>query len=515
MWNTLWLKNNKNEHMKYMNHKLYERKQYITFAVSIVASMAMVFSGCKKFLDVQPKDKVPQAELFNNEQGFKDALTGIYLGMDKVPGKGNYFGLYTSDLSMGLMSTLAYDYDNATATNAGTNGAFFNNAVYYNYADALVKPEIEAIWSEMYTNIANINNILSQIDGKQSVFTGDNFTRVKGEAIALRALFHFDLARMFGQSPVTGMNAKAIPYVTKFGVTSVPFATLQNVLDSCLADLSSAKDLLAKTDTSGVVKAVEDPFKSYTQNHLNYWAVEALMARVYLYKGDQDNADKYAKAVIGSNKFPLITSNVAAANNAVRDRTFSQEHVFSVYCSNVKTYNFDLFDKTSNGTHLRLQPAGKTSVYATGTGSVNDFRYISWFDNNQANVNVPSKYFQDNNLPYHLQNIVPVIRASEMYYISAEVANTKGDITSGTSMLNKVRLARGLTALNAAGISNSDSLSKEIMREYKKEFIAEGQTFFYYKRLNKDLKLVTNTTAVVPADVYVFPLPDKEKEYNH
>jgi hypothetical protein len=249
-------------------------------------------------------------------------------------------------------------------------------------------------------------------------------------------------------------------------------------------------------------------------NHLNYWAVEALLARVYLYKGDYDNAEKYARAVIGTNKFPLISSNVASATNIVRDRTFSQEHLFSVYSTNIRTYNGDLFDKSGTATPLRLLPAGKNTVYTTGSGSANDYRYISWFDNSQAAANVPSKFFQDNNLPYDLQGIVPVIRVSEMYYIAAECANKKNDITTGANLLNNVRLARGLNALNAAGITNTDSLSTEIMREYQKEFIQEGQTFFYYKRLNKDLKLVTGTTAVVPANVYVFPLPDKEKEYN-
>ena len=101
-----------------------------------------------------------------------------------------------------------------------------------------------------------------------------------------------------------------------------------------------------------------------------------------------------------------------------------------------------------------------------------------------------------------------------MYYIAAEAAVAKGDIAGGTNFLNSVRRARGLTALNSAGITNADSISKEIMREYRKEFIQEGQTFFYYKRLNKDLKQVTATTATIPADVYVFPVPDKEKEYN-
>ena len=482
--------------------------------VIVLMLMIILTTGCKKFLDVPPKDKVPQSTLFNDQQGFKDALIGVYLGMDK-PANGANYGLYTTNLSMGMLSTMAWNYNMATTPNAGVGSAFYNNVVYYIYADAQVKQEIAGIWGGMYNNIANLNNILKEIDDKRSVFTGDNFNRIKGESIALRALFHFDLVRMFGKPPLAGGNEKAIPYVTQFKVTPTPFSTLTAALDSCIADLLIAKELLTNTDTSSVLKAAQDPFTSYTQNHLNYWAVQALLARVYLYKGDIDNADKYAKAVIGTNKFPLITSNIASATNIIRDRTFSQEHLFSVYSSNIKNYNGDLFNKSS-GVPLYLSLAGKNAVYTTGSGNASDYRYYSWFDNSQATspINVPSKFFQDNNLPYELQGIVPVVRASEMYYIAAECAAKKSDINSGVSLLNNVRLARGLNALNAAGISNTDSLSAEIMREYQKEFIQEGQTWFYYKRLNKDLKQVTSTTAVIPADVYVFPIPDKEKEYN-
>jgi hypothetical protein len=498
-----------------MNNKLMANTGNCFPKLTLIAitAMIMVFvSGCKKFLDLPPKDQVPQSTLFKDEQGFKDALIGVYLGMDKPQYGGNY-GLYTTNLSMGMMSTLAYNYDNATVSNVGTGGAFYNNVVYYVYLDGQVRQEIDGIWGGMYNNIANLNNILIQIDSKKDVFHGDNFNRIKGETIALRALFHFDLARMFGQPPSTGSAAKAIPYITQFTVKSTPFVTLQTALDSCIADLIAAKNILATADTSAVLKAIDDPFTSYTQNHLNYWAVQALLARVYLYKGDFENADKYAKAVIGSNKFPLITSNVAAASRIPRDRTFSQEQLFSVYTTNIKDYN-GLFDKSS-GVPLRLLPAGKDLMYKTGSGNASDYRYTSWFDNNQAATNVPSKFFQDNSLPYELQGIVPVIRVSEMYYIAAECANKKNDISAGASFLSNVRLARGLNALNAAGITTTDSLSTEIMREYQKEFIQEGQTFFYYKRLNKNLKQVTGTTATIPADVYVFPIPDKEKEYNH
>ena len=500
-----------------MNYNQYKKNfaainGYIPAMALII--MTLLMAGCKKFLDVPPKDKIPQSALFIDQQGFKDALIGVYLGMDKSA-SGGVYGLYTTDLSMGMLSTMAWNYDNATTPNVGVGSAFYNNVAYYVYADAQVKQEITGIWGAMYNNIANLNNILTQIDEKQTAFTGDNFNRVKGESIALRALFHFDLVRMFGQPPLAGANEKAIPYVTQFAIKPTPFSTVNAVLDSCIKDLLAAKELLGNADTSSILKAANDPFTSYTQNHLNYWAVQALLARVYLYKGDLDNADKYAKAVIGSNKFPLITSNVASTTNIIRDRTFSQEHLFSVYSSNIKNYNADLFDRSGSAIPLRLLPAGKNAVYTTGSGNASDYRYNSWFDNNVTATNVPSKFFQDNNLPYELQGIMPVMRASEMYYVAAECANKKADINGGVSLLNKVRQARGLNALNAAGITNTDSLSTEIMREYQKEFIQEGQAWFYYKRLNKDLKQVTSTTAVIPQDVYVFPIPDKEKEYNH
>src|SRR5215213_9116998 len=73
---------------------------------------AILLAGCNKFLDVPPKDQVPQSVLFSDEQGFKEALTGVYIALDK-PAAGGFFGLYTSNLSMGMVSTMAYDYDNA------------------------------------------------------------------------------------------------------------------------------------------------------------------------------------------------------------------------------------------------------------------------------------------------------------------------------------------------------------------------------------------------------------------
>lgn len=470
--------------------------------------LLFTFCGCKKFLELPVKDKVPQEALFGDEQGFMDALTGVYLGMDK-PTSITTKGLYTNSLSIGMLSVMVNNYTNASSS-ALVEG-LYSNISRYDYNQDGVKQEIGGIWSGMYNNIANLNNLLNNIDAKANVFSRDNYHRVKGEALSMRALFHFDLARLFGQSPLTGLNVQAIPYMTKFTSKASPFITLNAVLDSCILDLNQARSILAKTDTTALKQGSLDLFSGYTQNHMNYWANQALLSRVYLYKGDYANAMANAKQVISSNKFPLSTTNVAVATASIRDRLFSKELIFSLYSTKVNIINEGLFN-VSSGTPLQLDATTKKAIY--GTGDPIDWR-LSWFDNNTKAVNVPSKFFQNPGIPYAMQNIVPVIRISELYYIVAECANELGDLPTGLSYLNKVRNARGLNSLTATEVPDGSTLAAEISKEYKKEFIQEGQTYFYYKRLNKDLKIESGTTAIVPPNVYVFPIPDKEIENNH
>ncbi|SMC87436.1 RagB/SusD family nutrient uptake outer membrane protein [Pedobacter nyackensis] len=497
-----------------MNQKTQQKRGRITilkFGYFVLFSLALIGTGgCSKMLDLPARDKFPQDILFKDEQGFIDALTGIYIGMDK-PNNGPTEGLYTNNLTAGMLSIMAYNYTNASSSSASSG--LYANASRYNYEDSGVKKEIAGIWAGMYNNIANLNNLLRHIDEKRGLFTRDNFYRVKGEALALRALFHFDLARLFGQPPLTGADAPAIPYITKFDIQTKQFVSLNMAVDSCIADLQSAKTLLSQTDTTALKMGSHDLFSSYTQNHMNYWATQALLARAYQYKGDHTNAIKAAQALIGSNKFPLITTNVASSSNTTRDRLFSQELVFSLYSNKVTNINNSLFNIPN--TALTLAATNKDLIYKGSTGSATDYRYISWFDANTPGVNVPSKLFQDAKLPYFLQNNIPLLRISEMYYIAAESAGRAGDLGAALSYLNRVRVSRGLTDLTTTTVIDQEILYDEIMKEYKKEFIQEGQTFLYYKRWNKDLAAVTGTTVIVPKGAYVFPIPDKEIEYNH
>lgn len=102
--------------------------------------------------------------------------------------------------------------------------------------------------------------------------------------------------------------------------------------------------------------------------------------------------------------------------------------------------------------------------------------------------------------------LLPVIRMSEVYYIMCEyLAET--DLPRAISLLNTLRLARGTTELSTS-LTKDEFLSR--MRiDATREFIAEGQTFYLYKRLNGDMY-----NGEYPINMsggkYVIPLPDSE-----
>lgn len=68
-------------------------------------------------------------------------------------------------------------------------------------------------------------------------------------------------------------------------------------------------------------------------------------------------------------------------------------------------------------------------------------------------------------------------------------------------------MARNLTRLNVLPAD----FYQELIQEYRREFLGEGQLFFLYKRLNRPTILFSLVDAVAEK-VYTFPLPLSETE---
>ena len=135
---------------------------------------------------------------------------------------------------------------------------------------------------------------------------------ILGEMYGVRALVHFDLFRLFCPAPVTqSIRDSAIPYVTRYPDLQPSYQNAPAFMDSVIVDMTRAQSLLAVVDTvfnrrqntsiysrvrsdgRGLVDAPDD-FFLYRATRMNYFAANALLARMYLYNGDEENAYKNA-----------------------------------------------------------------------------------------------------------------------------------------------------------------------------------------------------------------------------
>src|SRR6186997_2690833 len=130
----------------------------------LAAALIMVsLTGCKKWLDTAPPLQVDENIVLSTEQGFKEALNGVYLQMGNT-------SVYGRDMTFGLMSVLGRSYDTTIST--ATANLYYQGA-RYNFQDPEVKATFNAIWNNLYISIANLNNVLANVESRKDVFTGN------------------------------------------------------------------------------------------------------------------------------------------------------------------------------------------------------------------------------------------------------------------------------------------------------------------------------------------------------
>jgi hypothetical protein len=459
----------------------------------VLAALTFTQVSCEKYLDVTPKSSISEKQIFETEIGFQQALSGVYAELSTA-------SLYGDRLSLGFVSALAQNY------NMTTTGAPYKETTALNYTSTEVVSHLKTIWNQGYKSIAGINNILNHTVSNRNVLSNSNYALIRGEALGLRAYVHFDLLRLFGPHP--SASGKAIPYETTVDNFATVPGTTTEVLTAVLKDLEEAAQLLAGEDP------VRTSSVSSRQIKMNYFAVKALEARVRLYMGDKAGAHEAASIVVAAQKFPFVDVSKVSASAAVKDRLFKSELVFGLRSRNIQNWADGYFRyKLNTGYSLRREDRDMILLYENST---TDIRKQYLFEYDQLVV-YPSKFWQTYVLTTNesstsdarLDQLVPMIRISEMYYILAE---TDQSVEKSVEYLNKVRGARAILPLATNYVDNSTILNEEIQKEYQKEFYGEGQLFFYYKR-NQSANMQFRSTPMISSD-YVLPIPQDELEYN-
>lgn len=234
-------------------------------------------SSCKKFLDTKPRDFVSPENYFNTEAEVQRALNGVYNRLVDTFGR-----LYQRGLWSYFAVSDEFFYSNISSNNLKVHDFDAGNL------------DVSRLWEGCYQGIDRANQVIANVDKAQiDKSKRDNF---KGQALFLRAYFHFLLVTNYGDIPL-----KLTPTSSPTD-EPLPRSPIAEVYAQIVADMKAAEEKVLPID-----QVVSNEVVSKT-------AVQAVLARVYLKMGGAPLNDvaKYGDALVYAEK--VITSGKHALN---------------------------------------------------------------------------------------------------------------------------------------------------------------------------------------------------------
>lgn len=226
----------------------------------LFAGMLLSLGSCVKKLDLRPQDFVEPDAYYRTAEQLNVALTGVY---------DNLGVLYSNPIHF----RFGFEGDEHWyVKNSPLSGLHV-----YDYTAA--HPDFQSVWSNLYIGIGRANYLLANIDKNPEIDAALR-SKVRGEALFLRAYYYFMLVQSFGGVPLVLQPPASLNDV------DVPRATAKEVYERIIADMTEAEKLVAPIQELGF------------SGRVNKSAVRGMLARVCLHMAGHPVKDvsKYAEA---------------------------------------------------------------------------------------------------------------------------------------------------------------------------------------------------------------------------
>jgi len=490
----------------------------ILYSIALAALLIGVSAGCSKSdLNLYPNNAIATQQAFTTPAGVTEDVLGMYAGLRT---SGSYFVGGTWNIIADVLA------DNAVLDQVGRQSL---KTPYYNYT--YNSTSTYGLFTGGYTIIRRANAILENIG---SIAPGAFRDDATGQAYAVRALVYFDMSRVYSKTYLNATPSDyTLPYVTTTDATNVPPSEpLQGFYNKVIADLVSAKALINPTSVN-------------TNIQMNKEAVEGLLSRVYLYKGD------YANCILEANNALGATPNLPsiASFNAVWIDDPSADHavlfkVKNTSIDNINTQGVNYYQFTSRPSAGSTQN-GYKSEYLPDFGlynmyAANDVRKTSYFQTNYYNGTLYNHIikYAGRSGPPELGIGIPnpntsnpagvvdgkVLRTAEVLLNRMEAEYRTGATTAAIADLVLLKSNRytGYTAAADQALTGTAILT-EILKQRRLELAFEGDRFWDLKRLNLPVQRSNNgekfdgtgtppTVLTLAAGDYRFQLPYPQSE---
>ena len=445
--------------------------------------LAIVASSCQKALDLKPTDSILEEVAITTVSDLEQATLGAYAALAQE--------------NILYVNTLMSDESRLSNENTG-QGQF---AYKWQHSSDIGGDDLTAHWTTSYRVIDRANKALTAASNMMGTNPADESrkNRFKGELLALRAIAHFDLFRLYskGYEP-SDLSVPVVISPIPADKSAYPSrSTVAQVIAQVKADLTEAKSLIPASQT--------DIYR------LSRTTVTATQVRVALYTKNWDEAITLSTEVI--NLVPLASRNVYP--QIFTDQS-NAEVVFKLR-RNVSTVRpGDLWQRSSNGdvfyavSNKLLQAVNPTA----------DVRYgvLVKINNTKPEKELVNKY-PGSTGQVGIQDI-KFYRTSEMYLIRAEAYAEKGDAASlalAASDLNTLRNQR-ITGNTPMLFTSKAQAIDAIYAERFVELAYEGHRYFDLRRrnmtitrLSSDLNNAPEAKELKPDNYrYILPIPQVE-----
>ncbi len=505
------------------------------YTVLVSAMLSMGLSSCSDWLDVRGENIEKEQDMYSSYKGFTNALTGAYMDMASTD-------IYGKAMTMTVVEDLA----NLWRDNSNANYPEVRyETIHHKYDGDYSKDAMKSIYAKLFNVITSANIIIKNVkENGSNIPTADQRNIIEGEAYAMRAYCQLDVLRLFGQMPKNASKKVRLPYSEVTSIEDMPaYYDYEGYVAKLKADMDKAESLLKNSDpifkeTLGNINypssnVFEDATWYFRQSRLNYWAVRALRARMLMYIGETAEAAKVANEVINAKDSEGKTLISLSGKEDFKNAYYGLPSECLFYLSK---YDVNTYTKNFLGSYNTARVASGTAAYCISKNMLTDLyasiasstvshnRYnnvwnrtvkdnsskdcatINKYSYNEDVVSKNSQYWTINiNLMSKVQ-VIPMIRLSEMYLIAMEGAT---DIATANALYDTYELSCEYPL--HATFDNMNDLKEEIVNEYRREFYAEGQMFYVYKRLGMK-KMLWNTDGDMTENQYIIPLPTTEYE---
>ncbi len=426
---------------------------------ALALSLALA-SGCKQYLDVAPQGQLSEDAIRSDPAAAQKLVDGVYNAL--------YLGGFGPDVN-GLQYIVLTDIASDDADKGSTPSDYGAGLAgdIDNFTTTPSNGVINNSWNGYFQAVARATQALDKIPLSPADAAIKN--RQLGEVRFLRGYFYFNLVRLFGGVPLLSAVPAAGDVNNPAIQTRAPVADVYNFL---IADLQFAVANLP-------VKGGTDTGRATRQ------AAQALLAKVYLYQKNYQQAYDLAGAVIASNAYSLYPTYAdiwRTVGNNNSESVFEVQTGVNASCNNeaVQLYSvcqgprqggkggwsdlgfgfntpslslagtYETGDVRRAGTIIFINPTAPAGQRSAGTVLWDGFRIPTQDSVQDARYSYKAYHSRTKepncgNTDYLPKNI-RIMRYAEVLLIHAEAALQLGKTGDATTDLTAVRTRAGLRA---------------------------------------------------------------------